>query len=283
MLAGQQHQVGRGYFITCRAPPMSDDHDHSHEVQRRDRQSLAVESAAEESFFNGQSAGAVWPQEFAQFANKCGIDQLVKFLAQTLAEEFARNLPGLSRTLNTKLQHTHDSLRRLPDMPQNPEHVVRKSLLKFTADFQSRLTSKAFGSSWAKIAETFKIRVLDLKPRYKVMPEGFTMVRDPSAGGSDRESVFSANNSPSLSIKRPRPVDLTSDAVTPSAQRRRGESGWVKIEEGSHSFSGMGSPIGNGSSYTANGRVPARTLGAIRNLIRSEREAGKPGEVPYDV
>lgn len=283
MLANQQHQVGRGYFITCRAPPMNGDHDHGHEVQRRDRQSLAIESAAEESFFNGQSAGAVWPQEFAQFANKCGIDQLVKFLAQTLAEEFAHNLPELSRTLNSKLSHTRDSLKRLPDMPQNPEYEVRRSLLKFTTDFQNRLTSKSFGSSWAKIAETFKIRILDLKPRYRVMPEGFSMGRDLSAGGSDRESVFSANNSPSLSVKRSRPVDLTTDAATPSAQRRRGENGRVKIEEGSRSFSGIASPFANGSSSIQNGRVTARTLGAIRNLIRSEREAGKPGEVPYDV
>lgn len=282
MLANQQHQVGRGYFITCRAPPMNGDHDHGHEVQRRDRQSLAIESAAEESFFNRQSAGVAWPQEFAQFANKCGIDQLVKFLAQTLAEEFARNLPELSRTLNARLSHTRDCLRRLPDMPQNPEYEVRKSLLKFTTDFQNRLTSKSFGSSWAKIAETFKIRVLELKPRYRVMPEGFSLQRDPGSGGSDRDSVFSVNNSPSLSVKRPRPIDLTMDAVTPSAQRRRGENGLVKIEEGSRSFS-ITSPIGNAPPSTANGRIAARTLGAIRNLIRSEREAGKPGEVPYDV
>lgn len=282
MLANQQHQVGRGYFITCRAPPLNGDHAHGHELQRRDRQSLAIESAAEESFFNRQSSAAAWPQEFAQFANKCGIDQLVKFLAQTLAEEFARNLPGLSRTLNSKLNHTRDCLRRLPDMPQNPEYEVRKSLLKFTTDFQARLKSKAFSASWAKIAETFKIRILELKPRYRVIPEGFSMHRDLSAGGSDRESVFSANGSPSLSVKRPRPIDLTMEFTTPSAQRRRGENGLVKVEEGSRSFS-ITSPIANGSPSTANGRVAARTLAAIRNLISSEREAGKPGEVPYDV
>lgn len=282
MLANQQHQVGRGYFITCRAPPMHDEHDHGQEVPRRDRHSLAIESAAEESFFNRQSAGAMWPQEFAEFANKCGIDQLVKFLAQSLAEEFARSLPEISRTLTSKLAHTRDTLKRLPDMPQNPEHEVRKSLLKFTNDFQARLTSKSFGSSWAKIAETFRVRILELKPRYRVIPEGFSIQRDSSAGGSDRESVFSGNNSPSLSVKRNRPIDLTEDAITPSAQRRRGENGLVKVEEGSRSYS-VNSPMGNGSGSVGNGRVASRTLAAVRNMIRSEREAGKPGEVPYDV
>lgn len=81
MLAGKQHQVGKGYFITSRAAPDLEDQD----TQRRDRQSLREEHAAEEAFFNRQSEDRAWPQEFSQFDDRCGIDQLVKFLAQTLA------------------------------------------------------------------------------------------------------------------------------------------------------------------------------------------------------
>lgn len=279
MLAGQQHQVGRGYFITSRAPPAVHDGD-NHEVQRRDRQSLRDEHAAEEAFFNRQSSSErSWPPEFSSFDDRCGIDQLVKFLAQTLAQEFARNLPDLSRKLNNKLRETQEKLSRLPEMPQNPEHEVRKSLLKFSADFQLRLRSKAFSAGWAKIAEAFKIKILELKPRYRVMPEGFVIQRDIGTGISDRDSVFSANNSPSLSVKRQRPIDLTTDIGTPSAQRRRGDNGTVKMEENNANF------LFNSPSVpaSANGRVPSKTLGQIRNLIRSEREAGKPGEVPYDV
>lgn len=278
MLAGQQHQVGRGYFITSRAPPAA--HDDSQEMQRRDRQSLRDEHAAEEAFFNRQGGpDRTWPQEFSNFDDRCGIDQLVKFLAQSLAQEFARNLPDLSRKLNIKLKETRDKLNRLPEMPQNPEHEVRKSLLKFSNDFQLRLRSKAFSAGWAKVAETFKIKILELKPRYRVMPDGFVIQRDLyGTANSDRDSVFSANNSPSLSVKRQRPIDLTTDIGTPSAQRRRGENGMVKTEENVNSL--FNSPA---MPAPANGRVPSKTLGQIRNLIRSEREAGKPGEVPYDV
>lgn len=280
MLAGQQHQVGRGYFITSRAPPAADDgQGNGQELQRRDRQSLRDEHASEEAFFN-RIAGSdrTWPQEFSPFDDRCGIDQLVKFLAQTLAQEFARSLPDLAQKLKIKLKETIDKLNRLPEMPQNPEHEVRKSLFKFSTDFQSRLRSKAFSAGWAKIAEAFRIKVVELKPRYRVMPEGFSIQKDYGIGTSDRESLFSVNNSPSMSVKRNRPIDLT-DAGTPSAQRRRGENGAVKVEDANGSFM-FNSP---GLAAPANGRVASRTLGQIRNLIRSEREAGKPGEVPYDV
>jgi len=274
--AGQQHQVGRGYFITSRAPPSFQNGD-EHELQRRDRQSLRDEHAAEEAFFN--RATGSWPEEFRPFDDRCGIDQLVKFLAQSLAQEFARNLPDLGKKLHKKLSLAKDQLARLPDMPANPEYEVRRSLLKFTQEFQSRLKSKTFLSSWAKIAETFRIKVVDLKPRYRVMPEGFVIERPIGSGASDRDSVFSVNNSPSLSVKRNRQVfDLTNENVsTPSAQRRRGENGVIKVEEFNGSFAAdmpMQTP-GHGPGPSS--------LAQIRNLIRSEREAGKPGEVPYDV
>lgn len=146
-----------------------------------------------------------------------------------------------------------------------------------------------FLSSWGKIAETFRIKVIDLKPRYRVMPEGFVIDRPIGSGASDRDSVFSANNSPSLSVKRNRQVfDLTNDNVsTPSAQRRRGENGVIKVEDWNGSFAAdvPAQTPGHapGPLSDAGGRVPSKTLAQIRNLIRSEREAGKPGEVPYDV
>lgn len=275
MLRKETHQVGRGYYITRRAPPSCNGEGPDRELLRRDRASLRDESAAEEAFFN-RRVGA-WPQEFSEFDERCGIDQLVKFLAQTLAQEFARNLPELSQKLRAKFHHTQTELRKLPEMPLNPEYEVRKSLMKFTQDFQARLKSKGFSASWAKIAETFKVRVLDLKPRYRVIPDGFNMVPRDSVGASDRDSIFSVNNSPSLSVKRNRPIDLTNDVATP--RRRRVENGLVKIEEVPGSFSQM-SPS---TPSAASGRVASKTLGQIRNLIRSEREAGKPGEVPYDV
>lgn len=279
--AGNQHQVGRGYFITSRAPPTVHNGDDG-ELQRRDRQSLRDEHAAEEAFFN--RATGSWPEEFHPFENKCGIDHLVRFLAQTLAHEFAKNLPDLAKKLNEKLDKARAQLARLPEMPQNPEYEVRKSLLKFTSEFQSRLKGKAFLSSWAKIADTFKIKVIELKPRYRVMPEGFDIERGViGSGASDRDSVFSGNNSPSLSTKRARNFyDLTNDgtASTPSAQRRRGENGSViKLEDAGASV--FQSPYGPPAHPS--GRVPSKSLRQIRNLLRSEREAGKPGEIPYDV
>lgn len=281
MLAGKQHQVGRGYYITSRAPPSlgGDDLYNGHEL-RHDRPSLSDERAAEEAFFNRQVSGAdrTWPEEFARFDDRCGIDQLVKFLAQDLAQEFARNLPALSKKLYTKLHNTQEALKRLPEMPQNPEYEVRKSLLKFTTDYQNRLKSKTFAASWGRIAEEFKSGIIELKPRYRVKPDGFSLQRDPSAA-SDRESVFSTNNSPS--VKRPRPIDLITEMHTPSAQRRRMDNGFVKMEETNNSPFSLNSPFATPGS--TNGRAPAKKLEEIRSLIRAEREAGRPGEVPYDV
>ncbi|PSR78355.1 P-loop containing nucleoside triphosphate hydrolase protein [Coniella lustricola] len=282
MLDGQQHRVGRGYFITSRAPPSGQGDEHG----RSDRPNLSDERAAEESFFNRQVSGAdrTWPEEFAQFDDRCGIDQLVKFLAKDLAQEFARNLPALSQKLQSKLQSTQESLRKLPEMPANPEHEVRKSLLKFTTDFQNRLKSKAFAASWSAIAVAFKTRIIDLYPRYRLMPDGWVLNRS-SSTGSDLESVISVNASPSLSIKRPRPMEVDRDVQTPTAQRRRTGHAPVKEEEanGPPLFNSPGVPPGLASRAPPNGRVPAKTLAQIRQLIRSEREAGKPGEIPYDV
>ncbi|CAN8097719.1 unnamed protein product [Discula destructiva] len=280
MLRDQTHQVGRGYYITSRAALSSSNEDADHDNQRRDRASLRDESATEEQFFNGMRGD--WPKEFAEFDEKCGVNQLVKFLAQTLAQEFARNLPDLTNKLRTKFLSTQAELRKLPEMPQNPEYEVRRSLFKFTSDFQARLTSKAFSSSWGKIAETFKIRIIDLKPRYRLLPDGFRMAPKDGASASDRESIFSsaANNSPSLSIKRQLPIDLTTEG--PSGRRRRAENGHVKVEDSGRfndtpvPFPGLGPP-------SSSGRVPSKTLSQIRNMICSEREAGRPGEVPYEV
>lgn len=281
MLRRQTHTVGRGYFITSRKQAS----DRRPEHRPHERISLKDESAAEEAFFNRRGAGE-WSQEFDEFSDKCGIDRLVKFLAQTLAQEFARNLPDLSQKLHTKFRSTQTELSRLPDMPQNPEHEVRKSLFKFTADFQTRVKSKRFTSAWAKTVETFKIRILDLKPRYRLIPENFKMApRETAAGGaSDSASTFSMNNSPSVHVstaKRPRPIDLTDDMV--ASQRRKIGNGTVKSEfDNSSRFQDSPIPF-PGPTPNAGGRVQAKSLSQIRNLISSERESGKPGEVPYEV
>lgn len=194
------------------------------------------------------------------------------------------SLPDLAKKLNEKLARAEDSLARLPEMPHNPEYEVRKSLLKFTTEFQSRLRGKTFHSTWATIVETFRAKILDLKPRYRVIPEGFSMDRNAiGSSASDRDSTFSVNNSPSLSTKRARTFfDLTNDALvsTPPAHRRRGENGNViKVEEANGTL--FQSPSVH---LTLPGsRVPSKSLSQIRNLIHSEREPGKPGDVPYDI
>lgn len=284
MLKNTTHRVGRGYFITSRtAPPtrsFNDAPEFDQEHHRRDRVSLRDESAAEESFFNRHTGE--WPAEFDEFKDKCGIDQLVKFLAQTLAQEFAQSLPDLSHKLRIKFQSTRTELNKLPEMPHNPEHEVKIALKDFIADVQTRLKSKAFKSSWGKIAETYKTRIIDLKPRYKLLPEGFRMAPGDGAGPSDRESTFSVNDSPSLSVKRPLPVDLTVDAN--ASRRRRLGNGMVKTEDSPRGFNDNPVPYRAPPTPGANnGRIASKTLQQLRNIIASKREAGKPGEVPWEV
>lgn len=187
------------------------------------------------------------------------------------------------------LTRIHHHQGRLPEMPDNPELEVRRSLMQFTTDVKARLTSKGFVTAWGQIADDFRRIILELKPKYKVMPEGFLM-QHPEQGQShhisDMESVLSGgNNSPSLSTKRGRPIDLTNDLAQPSPQRRRGMNGSaIKNEDGNGSFN----TPSRAQHKTAHGllipaRIPGTSLAELRRLINSEREAGKPGQVPYDL
>lgn len=80
MLQGVGHATGLGYFITSR--PGNGD--------------LDEQAAWEEAFFNrrarlpSHSELPVWPAEFADFDERCGVTRLKDFLSRKLAEDFAR-------------------------------------------------------------------------------------------------------------------------------------------------------------------------------------------------
>lgn len=69
MLAGTQHSVGYKFFITARQPT--------------DPES---QNSFEEAFFNGQAPDGVnpWSDRFQQHGDRCGLNQLVVFLSDTL-------------------------------------------------------------------------------------------------------------------------------------------------------------------------------------------------------
>ncbi|KAJ9144120.1 Interferon-induced GTP-binding protein Mx [Pleurostoma richardsiae] len=270
MLEGTQHMVGLGYYITSRTP----------------QQALSKQHAAEEAFFNRQLQGSVWPLEFEAFDDRCGVDCLVRFLSQKLGHEFSKSLPEVQQKLNSKLNNIKDHLSRLPERPQNPELEVRRSLMEFAAAVKARITGKPFINVWRPCSDRFKKDVLDLKPKFVVMPDGFKMDRPDASAAidlTDAESVVTMTSSPSLSAKRRQTFDESFESQTPVTQRRRGANG-VKLEDQGRSFTMPPPPVTPQTPRTRNVRQSSsKTLAMIRQKLDSARDPGKPGEIPYEV
>ncbi len=101
MLRGQQHRVGRGYFITARPSGVSDrypDEILQRQLQREEPfiDDLARQAAFEEGFFNRAlppmpgGGGLEWPEYFKEVEDRCGVSRLTVFLSNQLGLEFGK-------------------------------------------------------------------------------------------------------------------------------------------------------------------------------------------------
>ncbi|OAA57100.1 dynamin family protein [Niveomyces insectorum RCEF 264] len=271
MLRGEQHRVGHGYFMTARpivTQNLIPDAILSQRDPARPADDLERQGAFEEAFFNKQLPGLAnqeWRDCFKDFEDRCGVSRLAKFMSQQLGHEFAKCLPQIKERVTTKLLDVNRELSNLPDIPENPEVEVRRSLAEFASQRE----------------------ILNLKPRYFVKHESSPLLNRVDINGridlthdDDSTSLQSASPAPTDARRRrfAEYLDGQQDSllpVTPS-KRARGEAA-VKSE--AQTDYSPGSQMFR-SSQT---RPPAKTLQAVRDIIASKSKPGMPGIVTEDV
>lgn len=206
------------------------------------------------------------------------------------------SLPVIKGILHQRLHNVVNQLKKLPELPPNPELEIRKGLLDFTNLVNARLKSQEFSAQWAVSAEDFKNAVLAMKPKVVVKPE--TSVID-----VDSESVVSSG---SPQPKRRSATDHYSDLqATPSKRRPNigvfmsGANGAgagtrfssVKVEDapaspyqvsprGPRALSVVTAPTSGPNGTSIN---KTRTLPQIRDILVSKRRPGMPNAIPHEV
>ncbi|CAK7212755.1 hypothetical protein SEUCBS140593_001610 [Sporothrix eucalyptigena] len=325
MLRGEQHKVGHGYFMTAR-PIVTEGLLPDEMVQSsardpsRPADELERQGAFEEAFFNNQQPGLSnqeWPDCFREFEDRCGVNRLVAFMSQQLGHEFAKCLPEIKEKVTSKLLDVNLELSQLPDMPDNPELEIRRSLGEFATHVRTLSDSSQLTSSLNVIVDQFQKQIEGLKPKYKVKAQSF-----PSAQASSRQAAVDTNGhvdltmdddaisvtgtSPapgitpappsgalqaSMSHRRQHTSFLdghqdTSGPSTPSKRPRGLDSngGSVKQEDLSE---GIGSPalgaISRRVLFRAIQPRPSRTLQAVRDFINARSKPGMANIVSEDV
>lgn len=208
-----------------------------------------------------------------------------------------------------RLDEVRSELSRLPELPHNPELEIKRSLMEFTAYLKSSMKSQDFTSQWARIADEFRDRVVQMKPKYIVKDAGTRAASDGPidlTADDDAASVYSMASSPAAErqYRRPAPGPGGEGGAdffeSPAAKRRRGVDG-LKVEDlgstagvaGSFPFSGgspvtpranrVGPPPPGAGPGPFTGGVRSKTLPQLRDLIRSHRRPGMPNTVPDEV
>ncbi|CAK7222813.1 hypothetical protein SBRCBS47491_004990 [Sporothrix bragantina] len=323
MLRGEQHKVGHGYFMTARpivAEGLLSDGivQHSHRDPSRPADELERQGAFEEAFFNKQQPGLAnqeWPNIFREFDDRCGVNRLVAFMSQQLGHEFAKCLPEIKDKVSSKLLDVNYELALLPDLPENPELEIRRSLGEFAANVRTLTDGSQFMPALNGVVLQFQSNIDSLKPKYKVKAQVLPSVH---AGGrtastaidlivdnDDISSVnggspapgFAASGPPSVALSESRRrvhstfLDGQMDTFGPNTPSKRprglGSNDSVKQEEASESG---GSPaFGPGSRRVlfrlpeSNQSRPARTLQAVRDIINAKTKPGIANIVTEDI
>ncbi|ERT02441.1 hypothetical protein HMPREF1624_00739 [Sporothrix schenckii ATCC 58251] len=329
MLRGEQHKVGHGYFMTAR-PIVTEDLlpnemvQSSHRDPSRPADELERQGAFEEAFFNKQLPGMAnqeWRECFREFEDRCGVNRLVAFMSQQLGHEFAKCLPEIKEKVSMKLLDVNYELAQLPDVPENPELEIRRSLVAFTSQVRAIIDGpQEMLRLLNEIFREFKKAIADLKPKYKVKVESLTnglasgsrhvvdnngRIDLTSADNDDVSSVYGGSpapghasvppsGAPANSVPRRRQhstfLDGQTDPVGPStpSKRARGLNDSVKQED--QSESGDNSPaLGAGSKRVLFSRTgqplqrSARSLQAVRDIIDAQMRPGMPNIVTGDI
>lgn len=192
--------------------------------------------------------------------------------------------------MHQRLNTVVTQLKKLPELPANPELEIRKGLLDFANIVKTRLKGQEFSTQWAVRAEDFKKSILAMKPKVVVKPENSVS----SVIDLDSDSVASRS---SPQPKRRTTTDHYSEVqATPSKRRGNGSfmsgangTNGVKAEEPSPSpyqFTPRGPRFSAAPTVgpsPGNTVARSRTLPQIREILVSKRRPGMPNAIPYEV
>jgi hypothetical protein len=170
-------------------------------------------------------------------------------------------------------------LKKLPELPDNPEFEIRKALLDFTNLSRTCLDGPEFLDAWKAKELEFRDAVIGMKPKYIVKP--------PVTNVIDLESdTPMAGNTP----KRPSLSDHYADLQNTPSKRRPGTAtpSRVKAEESPtatpRGYFSSAAPIATPSGLRPPGIPPrSRSLEELRSIIQSKRQPGVPDSIPEGV
>lgn len=189
------------------------------------------------------------------------------------------SLPQIKEKVTSKLLDVNRELAKLPDIPENPELEVRRSLADFASRIKATLEGASLSPLWGDVVQQFRHEILDLKPRYIVKTELSPPNRTDMNGRIDLtqgdESIGSTFSSKVPHDARRRRLDEYLEGPDPHgpstpSKRQRGE-GPMKAEMQSE------------CSSTLKLRSKSRSLQEVRTVIASKSKPGMPGIVTEDV
>ncbi|KAL7621792.1 hypothetical protein AAE478_007291 [Parahypoxylon ruwenzoriense] len=211
MFKGEKQLVGHGFFATSRPPD----------------QPLEDVTRWEELFFNREVSGNnSWPNEFADFSHRCGVEILLKYLSRQLGDAFARSLPSIKNMVHTRLKVIETELAGLPELPPNVEHEVKKSLFQFLGQMKSAIKDTEFSSEWNTLNNQFQACIFRMKPTCRV--------KEP-----ELQTIEVTDDMPIGTPKRPRPSDSTMRGSTTPSRRQRQDGMSTPVKQEDHVMSGI--------------------------------------------
>ncbi|KAJ0165174.1 Interferon-induced GTP-binding protein Mx3 [Colletotrichum tanaceti] len=268
MLLGERHKIGHEFFITSRPSDKNLD-----EQQRW-----------EDALFH-QNGSERWPEEFHVFRPRSGVEKLKTALSEKLGKEFAKNLPFIKQKVQARLGEIEGQLSTLPELPNNVELEVRKSLMVFSATVKDTLRARHFSSNYGSLSDCFRDCILQMKPKFVLKDKSDIPVLEISDDDEDAANVTpgnrkrSANSQGQTSAKRQRPavnggsfsaaIKTEDGGSTPTTPSRRRPPPPAPL-------------VGSFQQYFNYG-AGFRTLAQIRDDIRAKTKAGMPSIVPDEV
>jgi hypothetical protein len=196
----------------------------------------------------------------------------------------ANSLPHIEHKVKLHLDKINRHLSSLPELPDNVELEVQRSLYKFNET--ARATVDEFIKHLNKLSRDFRDCLLHIKPKFILKDKSDIPILEISDGESDAESVATTHTTPSKRRNMAPPV-------TP-AKRHRGATPLVN----SGSFVKPEDSDGNHTPirarplqaelpppFTPFGKVGGgfRTLRQVAEEIESKTTAGMPTLIPQEV
>ncbi|KAJ2980321.1 hypothetical protein NUW58_g6973 [Xylaria curta] len=265
MFREEKQSVGHGFFATSRPPDKP------------------LETAAkwEQLFFSREVDS--WPAEFEEFKDRCGVELLGEYISTQLGKAFEQSLPSIKAKVYTRLDKIRNQLADLPEIPENVEHEVKKSLYQFLGRMKTAMKDSEFSSEWSSLNNQFRDIIMKIKPTCRV--------KEPAAQTIDLSDADTEVSTVTPS-KRPRPSDSTMRPTPGKCPRQENEMPTTPVKQESFTAGSLfrASPaIGTGLAEMHSPFAGFRNLGRlamdiqdIRTQVRKKQRPGMPRDLVPD-